>query len=80
MNLPIIVKNNKREKLYFKLMDEGIPTIALYYRLIDSIDRRQYPDSYYLSNNILNLPVHQDITKNDIEILTKKLIYSLERI
>ncbi len=73
MNLPIIVKNNKREKLYFNLMEVGIPTIALYYRLIDSIDERLYPDSYYLSNNILNLPIHQDITKEDIELLTEEL-------
>lgn len=75
VNLPIIVKSNKREKLYFKLMEEKIPTIALYYRLIDFIDKEKYPASYYLSNNILNLPTHQDITKDDIDLITKR-IYS----
>ena len=73
VNFPVIVKGNKREKLYFKLMEEKIPTIALYYRLINFIDKEKYPASYYLSNNILNLPIHQDILPEDIDNIVEKL-------
>lgn len=70
---PIRVKNSRRENLYFYLMENQIPTIALYYRLIDEIKENLYPESFRLSREILNLPVHQDITTGDIEIICKKI-------
>ena len=63
---PIRVKNLKREKLYFYLMERNMPTTALYYRMIDEIDASKYPTSYAISSEILNLPVHQDTTNEDI--------------
>jgi len=65
----IRVKNSKREELYFYLMDLGIPTTALYYRMIEEIDAVTYPVSFQISGEILNLPVHQDTTNEDIEML-----------
>lgn len=73
LNFPVIVKGNKREKLYFKLTEDKIPTIALYYRLIDVIDKDEYPASYYLSNNILNLPIHQEISPEEIDYIVERL-------
>lgn len=73
LNFPIIIKKNQREKLYFFLMERQIPTIALYYRLIDPISSKDYPDSYFLANNILNLPVHQDITSEDTDIIVENI-------
>ena len=72
-NFPIIVKNNRREELYFKLFEKGIPTIALYYRLIDAINRNKYPVSHYISSSILNLPVHQDIEIDDLDMLINEI-------
>jgi dTDP-4-amino-4,6-dideoxygalactose transaminase len=69
MNLPVIINNGKREELYFYLMDIEIPTIALYYRLIPQINKDQYPVSIFLSKNILNLPIHQDIEESDLDTL-----------
>ncbi len=73
MNMPVLIRNNKREELYYKLMNAGIPTIALYYRLVDDINPDHYPDSHFLSKNILNLPVHQDVTRADLDRLAKEL-------
>jgi len=64
---PIRVKNNEREKLYFHLMGKEMIVIALYYRLIDEIKIELFPKSHLISQEILNLPVHQDITTEDIE-------------
>lgn len=76
-NLPIIVKGVNRESLYFELLDRGIPIIALYYRMIDPIKNGNYEDAIYLSENILNLPVHQDIEAADIEIIARELKLSM---
>ncbi|HEJ1051804.1 TPA: DegT/DnrJ/EryC1/StrS aminotransferase family protein [Morganella morganii] len=70
---PILVHDNLREKLYFHLIEKGIITIALYYRLIDEIDIYKYKNCKSISNNILNLPVHQDVTKEEINIICKEI-------
>ncbi|MBU3822751.1 DegT/DnrJ/EryC1/StrS family aminotransferase [Flavobacteriaceae bacterium XHP0103] len=70
-NYPIIVKGNLREKLYFWLIEKNITLIALYYRLIEPLQAKEYKEMQYVSNNILNLPVHQDVEKKDLDILVK---------
>jgi dTDP-4-amino-4,6-dideoxygalactose transaminase len=70
---PIRVKRNLREKLYFHLMDKSMPTIALYYRLIDELKLNKYPNVFEISSEILNLPVHQDTEETDIIKLTDSI-------
>ncbi len=72
-NLPLLVSGDKRESLYFKLIEAGVPAIALYYRLIDPISQGDFPDSTYISDHILNLPIHQDINGEDIEFMATTL-------
>lgn len=68
-SFPVRIKNGMREKLYFYLVGHAIPVTALYYRLIDQIKKEQFPVSFNLSDEILNLPVHQDVNAEDIKIL-----------
>jgi dTDP-4-amino-4,6-dideoxygalactose transaminase len=70
-NYPIIVKHNLREKLYFWLIEKDITLMALYYRLIEPLESNKFKQMQYLSNNILNLPIHQDIEKRDLIFLAK---------
>lgn len=65
-SFPLRIKNGMREKLYFYLAENEMPVTALYYRLIDQIEKEKFPISFAISDEILNLPVHQDITQNDI--------------
>jgi len=65
-SFPLRIKNEKRERLYFYLIDHAIPVTALYYRLIEQIKQEQFPISFAIASEILNLPVHQDITQDDI--------------
>jgi len=69
MNLPILLKEHNRENFYYQLIDEGVITIALYYKLIDQIDESEFPISYQISREILNLPIHQDITEQAIRYI-----------
>jgi dTDP-4-amino-4,6-dideoxygalactose transaminase len=72
MNLPVYILGMKREEFYFKMIEKGITLIALYYRLIDAIDKEIFKISYDISNNIINFPINQDITKDEmIEIIVK---------
>jgi dTDP-4-amino-4,6-dideoxygalactose transaminase len=73
LNFPIIVKNGNREELYFQLIDNGVITTSLYYRMIKSINPKEFPISYQISNSILNLPIHQDITLSDLDIIASVL-------
>ena len=66
LNLPIIIHNKKREKVYFKLIDNNVMVISSYYRMIEQIDKNKFPISYQISDSILNFPTHQDIEKKDI--------------
>jgi dTDP-4-amino-4,6-dideoxygalactose transaminase len=72
-DFPVWIHDGLREKLYFALLDEGLPTIALYYRLVDTIRPEEFPLSHALSRSVLNLPVHQDTTITDLEHLTDRL-------
>jgi dTDP-4-amino-4,6-dideoxygalactose transaminase len=66
---PVVFEPGIREPLYFRLMERDLPTVALYYRLIDEIDSAQHVAAHAMSQNILNLPVHQDIEFADIDQL-----------
>lgn len=69
LNMPVLVKAGNREPLYFYLLEQGIPTIALYYRLIKEISEQEFPLSYRISRDVLNLPIHQDVEFRDLEVL-----------
>ena len=73
LNFPIRVNSGLREKLYFDLVNQGITTAALYYRMIPQIDESIFSISYAISASILNLPVHQDTTEEQIEFICKTL-------
>lgn len=79
-DFPIRIHDGLREKLYFKLLKENLPTIALYYRLIAAITPDDFPVSHAVSRSILNLPVHQDTDTDDLEYLTERLVAILERL
>jgi len=73
LNFPILIKNYNREKYYYELIDKGVITVSLYYQMISEILKENFPLSYDISNRILNLPVHQDITEADIEKIVSVL-------
>ena len=79
-DFPMLVHDGLREKLYFELMKENVPTIALYYRLIAAITPSEFPTSHMLSQNILNLPVHQDTDEADLELLVTRMTDILGRL
>lgn len=72
-DFPVLVEDGLREKLYFYLIDQGIPVISLYYRLTEEIEEMHFPESYQVSNAILNFPVHQDVSEDHLLFLVNCL-------
>ncbi len=70
---PALIHHNRREELYFHLQNQQMPTIALYYRLINAIDPATFPVSCKVSHSILNLPVHQDTSQDDLQALVDEI-------
>jgi dTDP-4-amino-4,6-dideoxygalactose transaminase len=68
---PVLIHGNKREQVYFKLIDKKVSVFALYYRMIEQISKEKFPVSYSISNSILHFPIHQDITKDDLVYMAK---------
>ena len=66
-NFPVIIKNYNRFQLYNELDAMGIPTVVLYYRMIEELKKEEFPVSYQLADTILNLPIHQDIEIEDVK-------------
>jgi dTDP-4-amino-4,6-dideoxygalactose transaminase len=58
---PVVVRNGCRDWLYQAMNDAGFGVVSLYYRLVSIIEPAEFPVSHWLSNHILNLPVHQDV-------------------
>ncbi len=70
---PIIVKSGLREKAYFAMIEKGFTLIALYYRMIEPIYEQKIENTIGLSNSILNLPIHQDVTIVELDALISAL-------
>ena len=73
LNFPILIKNLDRFEVYKKLIEINVPCVSLWHTLIKEINQNLYPISQKISSSILNLPVHQDITTEDIDYIVNKL-------
>ena len=73
LNFPILIKNADRYEIYKKLIAQSVPCVSLWHTLIQEINQELYPVSKNISASILNLPVHQDITNEDIDYICNKL-------
>jgi dTDP-4-amino-4,6-dideoxygalactose transaminase len=77
-SLPVLIHGEGiREKVYFSLLKKGIATTALYYRLHEYIDKINFESSFQISDQILNIPIHQDLTNNMIDEMINEFKISL---
>lgn len=75
---PIIINNYDRNQLYFKLNEAGYGAVSLYHTMIDQIKNSDNEDAVWLSQHIINMPVHQDTDSEDIKKMAKLLISIVE--
>lgn len=58
---PIIIKKGNRNKIYEIMNDQGYGVVSLYHTMVEELRTDAHTDAMWLSQRILNLPVHQDV-------------------
>ena len=71
---PIIVNEYDRNKLYFKLNECGFGAVSLYHTMIEPIEKGGFADTLWLSQHIINLPVHQDVDVIELRKMADELV------
>lgn len=75
---PIIVNN--RDYIYQRLKDENVDVYIWWSDFNSSVPWVDFKDSVFLKQNILGLPIHQDLTNDKLDIMLKKLKECLDDI
>lgn len=75
---PVRILGSDRYKLYLELNENGYGVVSLYHTLIPPLNISKYKDSCSLSEQILNLPVHQDVSRENILKLYQELLKAYE--
>ena len=70
---PIIIKSYDRNQLYFKLNEFGFGAVSLYHTMIEPIQKENLKDAIWLSKHIINMPVHQDVSREQIIKMYERL-------
>ncbi|MBU1632424.1 MAG: DegT/DnrJ/EryC1/StrS family aminotransferase [Nanoarchaeota archaeon] len=73
LNFPIIIKHKDRNSVYFKLLKHKIETVSLYHTLVPELNPKDNKLAFELSSKILNLPIHEDLSKKDLKLMVSKL-------
>lgn len=75
---PVLIENISRFELYKLLNKKGFGVVSLYHTMIENL--REFEDTKYLSQRILNLPIHQDVNTDDIDQLIKVIKECIEQL
>jgi len=70
---PVLVHGGLRDRLYHELNDIGFGVISLYHALISQVSPHCFPAIAEVSQQILNLPVHQDASEDKLELMISEL-------
>lgn len=73
---PIIIKRGNRNEIYDLMNDNGFGVVSLYHTMIEELRNERYKDSTWLSQRIMNLPVHQDCNSDYYKEMIVRLIES----
>lgn len=70
---PVFIHDYDRTKLYFELNKAGFGAVSLYHTMIEPI-AKAFDTSVWVSQHIINLPIHQDVTEENIEEMYEKIL------
>jgi dTDP-4-amino-4,6-dideoxygalactose transaminase len=77
--LPVLLKRAPRNEIYEAMNQAGYGVVSLYHTLIREITSERYPDAHWVSDRILNLPVHQDASLESLDLMLSLLFELLGR-
>lgn len=71
---PIVLLQGDRNLVYEKMNSMGYGVVSLYHTLIDELQNEKYAEAVFLSKNIMNLPLHQDVNSLEYSKMISTLI------
>jgi len=72
-SFPVLLKKAPRDEIYAAMNKEGYGVISLYHTLIPEVREDIFPSAHWISKRILNLPVHQDVTRDGLDSFVSTL-------
>lgn len=72
--LPIIIKVGDRNKIYEIMNEKGYGVVSLYHTMIEELRNGGHEEVLWLSQRIMNLPVHQDCDTYQYREMLKELV------
>jgi dTDP-4-amino-4,6-dideoxygalactose transaminase len=70
---PVVINHVSRDELYFRMNEAGFGVVSLYHTMIDSLAPGAHADAHALSRRLMNLPVHQDATVDQLRAMVREL-------
>jgi dTDP-4-amino-4,6-dideoxygalactose transaminase len=70
--LPLYVLSERRDMIYERMNSAGFGVVSLYHTLIPQIGQ-DFPISLWAAKHVLNIPVHQDVSRGLLDDLVKTL-------
>lgn len=77
---PIRLLHASRDDIYHKLNNKGYGVVSLYHTMIPEISSQQLDHTHQLSTSILNFPIHQDVTKSQLDEMVTVFIQLLNTV
>ena len=75
---PILIKKGNRNRIYEIMNGSGYGVVSLYHTMIEELRNEEHNDAMWVSQRIMNLPVHQDVREEHYELMLKKLAEACE--
>jgi dTDP-4-amino-4,6-dideoxygalactose transaminase len=63
---PVRLEKNRND-VYHQMNAKGFGMVSLYHTMIDEISVLDFPESHELASLIINFPIHQDVSKFEID-------------
>ncbi|MBV5328179.1 MAG: DegT/DnrJ/EryC1/StrS aminotransferase family protein [Chlorobium sp.] len=74
---PVLIEHVSRDKIYNMMNESGFGVVSLYHTMIDAIQIEMFPESFFVSKHILNLPVHQDAEPGMMKSMVEQLLKAI---
>lgn len=77
--LPILIKVGDRNKIYEIMNEQGYGVVSLYHTMIEELKESRHEDALWISQKVMNLPVHQDCDKDLYSKMIKELVFACKQ-
>lgn len=70
-SFPILLPPGTRDRVYARLRNESVGVVSLYHTMVGELRSDTHRDAKWLSDRILNLPLHQELDERHLTRLVK---------